>query len=170
MTSKTLWLGATASCLLGTILASLALAERRPVLDQIDVPHNYYFREMYLPQLTSGPSALAWTPDGKALVYSMQGSLWRQALDSGTAVQLTNGPGYDFQPDVSPDGNTVVFARYSADAIELNVLDLDSGTIVAVTAGGDVNVEPRWSPDGAHLAFVSTRQTAARPAAARTWS
>ena len=159
MTSKTLWLGATASLLLGTIVASPALAERRPVLDQIDVPHNYYFREMYLPQLTSGPSALAWTPDGKALVYSMQGSLWRQAIDSGTAVQLTNGPGYDFQPDVSPDGNTVVFARYNADAIELNVLDLDSGTIVAVTAGGDVNVEPRWSPDGAHLAFVSTRQT-----------
>ena len=87
--------------------------QRLPVLQQIDLPHNYYFREMYLPQLTSGPSAVAFTPDGQALVYSMQGSLWRQRLDSGVAEQLTAGPGYDYQPDVSPDGKQVVFARYA---------------------------------------------------------
>ena len=38
---------------------------------QIQLPHNYYYREMYLPQLTSGPSALTFSPDGKELVYSM---------------------------------------------------------------------------------------------------
>ncbi len=38
-----------------------AHAERLPVLPQIDLPHPYYFREMYLPQLTSGPSSLAWS-------------------------------------------------------------------------------------------------------------
>jgi len=41
------------------------LAERKPVLSQIRLPHNYYYREMYLPQLTSGPSALTFSPDGK---------------------------------------------------------------------------------------------------------
>ena len=156
--SSLMQLGSAMGLLCGALLATAAYAERRPVLDQIDVPHNYYFREMYLPQLTSGPSSLAWTPDGTALVYSMQGSLWRQALDSDTAVQLTRGPGYDFQPDVSPDGSKVVFAHYRADAIELNSLDLESGEITALTTGGDVNVEPRWSPDGARLAFVSTRR------------
>ncbi len=35
-----------------------ALAERKPVAAQIQLPHNYYYREMYLPQLTSGPSAI----------------------------------------------------------------------------------------------------------------
>ena len=149
------------SCIaVGALFASLfsasVFAERRPVLDQIDVPHSYYFREMYLPQLTSGPSSLSWMPDGKSIVYSMQGSLWRQQLDTGTAVQLTAGPGYDFQPDVSPDGSSVVFARYLADAIELHVLDLASGTGRALTKSGAVNVEPRWSPDGSRLAFVST--------------
>ena len=147
----------------GVLLASLysvgAQAERRPVLDQIDVPHSYYFREMYLPQLTTGPSSLSWTPDSKSLIFSMQGSLWRQDLDADTAVQLTAGPGYDFQPDVSPDGAEVVFVRYLADAIELNVLNLASGAITALTNGGAVNVEPRWSPDGNRLAFVSTRDS-----------
>jgi len=42
-----------------------ANAARGPVLGQIQLPHNYYYREIYLPQLTTGPSALAFSPDGK---------------------------------------------------------------------------------------------------------
>src|SRR5437764_11328531 len=37
--------------------------------------------------------------------------------------QLTSGPVYDYQPDWSPDGRTVVFARYAHDRIELELLD-----------------------------------------------
>jgi len=136
-----------------------ARADREPVLKQIRVPHDYYYREMYLPQLTTGPGSLAWSPDGRTLVYSMQGSLWRQDIDSGLARQLTAGPGYDYQPDWSPDGTRIVFVRYLNDAVELQVLDLASGEITALTSGGDVNLEPRWSPDGSRLAFVSTRDT-----------
>ena len=60
----------------------LSSAQRDPVLQQVDDPHAYYYREMYLPQLTTGPSAAAWTSDSRTLVYSMAGSLWRQKLDS----------------------------------------------------------------------------------------
>ncbi|HET7756004.1 MAG TPA: hypothetical protein VFK87_02005, partial [Steroidobacteraceae bacterium] len=35
-----------------------------------DLPHPYYYREMYLPQLTSGPGSVAWAPDSRAVVYS----------------------------------------------------------------------------------------------------
>lgn len=147
-----------AGCLL-LLVASGALAEREPVLSQIKVPHDYYFREMYLPQLTTGPGSVAWLPDETALVYTMQGSLWRQALDERVAQQLTGGAGYDYQPDVSPDGRRVVFSRYDGAAIELWVLDLESGEARALTTGGHVNVEPRWSPDGSRIAFVSTRDT-----------
>ena len=55
-------------------IAYLSFAQRIPVLNQIDLPHNYYFRELYLPQLTSAPSSLAWMPDNKSLIYSMAGS------------------------------------------------------------------------------------------------
>ncbi|NQV87556.1 MAG: CehA/McbA family metallohydrolase, partial [Woeseiaceae bacterium] len=104
-------------------------------------------------------SSLAWMPDGESLVYSMQGSLWRQGIDADVAVQLTAGPGYDFQPDVSPDGAEVVFVRYLADALELHVLNLETGAVTPLTNSGAVNLEPRWSPDGSQLAFVSTRDT-----------
>jgi Tol biopolymer transport system component len=131
-------------------------AQREPVLKQIDLPHSYYFREMYLPQLTTGPSAAAWSPDSYSLVYSMAGSLWRQELRSAKAEQLTAGPGYDYQPDWSPDGRWLVFARYDHDAVELWSLDLRDGKSRKMTSGGAVNAEPRFSPDGKRLAFVST--------------
>jgi Tol biopolymer transport system component len=136
--------------------SQLLPAQRDPVLKQIDVPHRYYYREMYLPQLTTGPSAPAWTPDSQALLYSMAGSLWRQNLDSTVAEQLTAGAGYDYQPDCSPDGRWVVYSSYLKDAIELWALDLRSRRAVQLTSGGAVNVDPRFSPDGKYIAFVST--------------
>jgi TolB protein len=146
---------------LATVLILFAVcassqAQRKPVLQQIDLPHSYYYREMYLPQLTSGPSSVAWSPDSSEVVYSMAGSLWRQKLDSDTAVQLTDGPGYDYQPDWSPDGKSIIFVSYQKDAMELWLLDLASGKTAQLTNGAAVNVEPRWSPDGKRIVFVST--------------
>ena len=134
----------------------VSLAQREPVLKQIDLPHPYYFREMYLPQLTTGPSSAAWSPDSKTLVYSMAGSLWRQDLGRDMAEQLTSGPGYDYQPDWSPDGRWIVFSRYGHDAVELWSLDLQTSQQRQLTSRGAVNVEPRFSPEGKRLAFVST--------------
>jgi len=139
------------------LLSSLpAFSQRDPVLKQIDLPHAYYYREMYLPQLTTGPSSAAWLPDSQTLIYSMGGSLWRQKLGSDDAEQLTDGPGYDYQPDCSPDGRWVVYDSYYKDAIELWALDLTTMQSRPLTAGGAVNVEPRFSPDGKRIAFVST--------------
>jgi Tol biopolymer transport system component len=145
--------------LLLTLFATVSSAQhpqREPVLQQVKVPHGYYWREMYVPQATSGPSAVTWSPDGREIIYSMQGSLWRQRIGTTEARQLTAGPRYDYQPDWSPDGRSVVFASYDGEAIELRTLDLERGTINTILANGAVNLEPRWSPDGKRLAFVST--------------
>ncbi len=138
-------------------LPLLVQADREAVLKQIDVPHNYYYREMYLPQVTSGPSSVTWSPDGKSLIFSMQGTLWKQNLDSTTAQQLTSGPGYDYQPDWSHNGKWIVFAKYDRDAVELHLLNLETGKVSQLTTGGAVNVEPRWSPDDSRIVFVSTQ-------------
>jgi TolB protein len=142
--------------LLAAVTAGPSAAQRKPVLPQIDLPHPYYFREMYLPQLTSGPSSVAWSPDSGEVVFSMAGSLWRQEIDASVARQITDGPGYDYQPDWSPDGKSVVYCTYWKDAIELWLLDLGTGKTQQLTSGGAVNVEPRWSPDGKRIVYVST--------------
>ena len=144
-------------CLLFALFATPACAQRRPVLPQIDEPHPYYYRELYLPQLTSGPSSLTWGPDSKELIYSMAGSLWRQKINSGDATQLTDGAGYDYQPDWSSDGKSIVYVSYQKDAMELWLLDLATGKTSQLTSGGAVNAEPRWSPGGKKIIWVSTQ-------------
>jgi len=132
-------------------------AAREAVLNQVKLPHNYYWRELYIPQLTTGPSAAAFMPGGEELIYSMAGSLWRQELRSDVAVELTDAYAYyDHQPDVAPDGGSVVFSRYDGRAFELWRLELASGHADALTSNGGVNVEPRLSPDGRQIAWVST--------------
>jgi hypothetical protein len=141
-------------------VANAAEAGREPVLKQVDLPHSYYWRELYIPQLTTGPSSVSFTPDGGALVYSMGGSLWRQPIGSDEAIELTHArSAYDYQPDVAPDGRSVVFSRYAADAIELWTLDLATGRERQLTSNKGVNVEPRLSPDGKRIAWVSTQGT-----------
>ena len=127
------------------------------MLQQIKVRHPYYYREMFIPQVTSGPSA-------RRLVARRARA---DLLDAGLALaparrkrtrrrQLTDGPGYDYQPDWSPDGRRVVYASYRDDAIELRLLDLATGESAPLVANGAVQLEPRWSPDGRRLAFTST--------------
>ena len=142
--------------LVASVPGASAAAVPVAVPPALDLPHSYYYREMYLPQLTSGPSSLAWAPDSRTLAYSMAGSLWRQSLDSTSAEQLTDGPGYDYQPDWSPDGRYLVYASSLGPAIELMLLELVSGHVTQLTHGGAVNVEPRFAPDGQRIVFVSS--------------
>src|SRR3989442_13291618 len=122
--------------------ATPAFAQREPVLKQVGVPHAYYWREMYVPQVTSGPSASTWSPDGRELIYSMQGSLWRQRLGSRVAQQLTAGEGYDYQPDWSPPGRPLVFSPRAADAARRAPLHLPPHTGQPGTAHRAANVAP----------------------------
>jgi TolB protein len=142
--------------IVGIGVAAVVDADRRGLYPQIDLPHPYYYHEMYLPQLTSGPSSVTFSPDSREVIYSMAGSLWRQRLDSTAAVQLTDGPGYDYQPDWSPDGRSVIYVTYRHDALELARLDLASGVTTLLTTQGAVNVEPKISPDGTRLVWTST--------------
>ena len=149
---------AAALCVVSAPPAAHAV-ERAPVLAQVSAPHSYYWREMYVPQLTGGPSSLAWSSDGEALFFSMQGRIWRQRLDSSRAEEVAAAGGYDYQPDVSPDGKSLVFSRSAGDAINLILRDLVSGKETPLTQGDAVNLEARWSPDGGKIAYVTTAES-----------
>jgi hypothetical protein len=154
--------GARALLAVAALLAAGAApgAGREPVLSQVALPHSYYWRELYIPQVTTGPGSVAFMPSGEEVIYSMDGSLWRQRIGAGDLFEITHAEGaYDYQPDVAPDGNSVVFSRYDGNAIELGRLDLASGSTDSLTANGGVNLEPRISPNGRQLVFVSTAGT-----------
>ena len=131
------------------LAATGAEAARERVLKQIDLPHDYYYRELYLPQATSGPSGADFSPDGERLAYAMGGSLWVQRIGGDEARELTHADGYDHQPDWAPDGKSIVFVRYRDDALELWSVDPESAKERQLTRGGAGDPGPgRAGPDG----------------------
>jgi Tol biopolymer transport system component len=106
----------------------------------------------------NGGSGLAWTPDGRSLVYgelqvfrtfAVHADLSLVDVETGAVRRLTRGArAYD--PDVSPDGRTIVFARKMGDRSELHTVSLDGEGLRPLTASAP-GVEwsgPRWSPRG----------------------
>jgi len=134
---------------------SVCFAARLPVLQQIDLPHPYYFREMYLPQLTSGPSSLAWSPDSRD---------WSTPWRARCAPESRRGT----VPAAASHSNSRLLLRLSAGLVAGRSMVIYSRIAMmrwsygywnwpvhSQAAPGQwcVNVEPRFSPDGRRIVF-----------------
>jgi len=129
-------------------------AGREPVLAQIQVPHSYYYREMYLPQPTSGPSAVAWSPDGSKICYSSRHGLWIVPSSGGEASQLFSDGELDTEPVWSPDGKSIVFTSDRGGSPQLYRMPAQGGRAQRLTFEGNYNASADISPDGKSLALV----------------
>ena len=128
----------------GVLLLAAVLASDSLTAHVIQIPSAYqrifggggstmYMESMYLPPVTTGPWAPAWSPDGRWIVVAMRGSLWRVPADGGVAEQLTAGPHYDSQPDWSPDGRQIAFTRDTGTVIDIWTIDADGGNPTAAS-------------------------------------
>jgi hypothetical protein len=75
----------------------------------------------------------------------------------GVPRRLTEGPGEDFHPTVSPDRRSVAFERARGANYDLRLLDQQDGRVRRLTWGRADDAEPTWAPDNRRLAFVSDR-------------
>lgn len=118
--------------------------------------------------LRNGGSGLAWTPDGKTLVYDEPDRyrLFRSVSDlrrldvrSGRSRRLTRGLRAR-DPDVTPDGSTVVFVRRFPDRSDVFAIGLDGARLRRITQSPpDTEWSgPRVSPDGRRV--VASRWSA----------
>ena len=52
-----------------------------------------------------------WSPDGRFIAYSSDRGgkfdIWVQQVSGGDPLRITKGPGHNWQPDWSPDGNSL---------------------------------------------------------------
>ncbi len=115
----------------------------------------------------AGGDALAFTPDGRVLIYDepeveglfrTQGGL--RALDLATGRRRWIARGLRAgDPDVSPDGARVVCVRRHADRGELALVDLHTGAARDLTASPPQTQwsSPRFGPSGAEI--VASRFT-----------
>jgi len=65
-------------------------------------------------------------------------------------------------PDVSPDGKTLLFSTDMWGAFELAELDLESQSIERLTFDQGINTHPRYSPDGRSILYLSRRNGASQ--------
>ena len=53
------------------------------------------------------------SPDGKWLVFNAVGYLWKKALPGGKPERITNGNDFEFEPQFSKDGKTLLFTTWN---------------------------------------------------------
>jgi len=124
------------------------------------IPHD-------LTQLTydeGHKSFLAWSPDGRYLIYSAPVASAGNGLElfsldvndlSKPPVQLTNRKGDDTQASWSPDGQTIAFVNNGRDDKIRQIYFMDPfGQNLRRISYDYEEYAPVWSPDGQQLLFV----------------
>jgi Tol biopolymer transport system component len=152
----------------GRMLAVTAQRRGKDVLYLFDVRARSEAARFDLPlESINSPS---WSPDGRRLVVSGTTGgvtdLYLVNADGTNLRRLTNDAFGDFQPQWSPDGNTIAFAtdRDSASFELLRfkpwriaLLDIPTGAITMLPRQAGLNLNPQWAPDGRSVAFLSDR-------------
>src|SRR5690606_8064359 len=113
-----------------------------------------------------GMEQLAWSPDSKIVAYtcrkktgkeyalSTNSDIYLYRVESGETLNITEGmPGYDTNPQFSPDGKYIAWQSmeregYESDKNRLFVMDLQSKEKTYVTENFDYNTDAFiWNAD-----------------------
>jgi len=77
--------------------------------------------------------------------------------DGSNQTRLTNTREFEIDPDWSPDGTKIAFARQVEYAYEIFVMNADGSGQTRLTHLSDA-MAPDWSPDGMQIAFVKANE------------
>ena len=89
--------------LLALLLVAWASQQQRPLVDAGR-------RSMAVPA-AFGPIQPRLSPDGRQIVFSYQGAVWRMPRDSGPMTRLTQGAGFDIEPVWSRDAQLIAYVN-----------------------------------------------------------
>ena len=106
--------------------------------------------------MTSGPSGATWSPDGRELIYSMQGLLWRQAVGSGVSAPAHHRTGLRLPARLVSRRALVAYAatRSAPSIFACSISPREKPDPWLPTAPSTWSLVGR--PDGRRLAFVSS--------------
>jgi tricorn protease len=98
------------------------------------------------------------SPDGKTIVFSYEGDLWR--LDEGqkVAMRLTGMEGEETYPRISPDGQWIAFTGSQYGGQDIFLIPIDGGEIQQLTFHEASDEVDSWSWDSQHIYFTSDRE------------
>jgi Tol biopolymer transport system component/DNA-binding winged helix-turn-helix (wHTH) protein len=105
-----------------------------------------------------------WSPDGKKIVYQRNAGepglseLFIYSIETGKTENITNHPGFDADPNFSPDGSQLVFASSRDGNAEIYIMNSDGTDVRRLTNSPAWDNHPVFSPDGTTIAFNSDRE------------
>jgi len=104
----------------------------------------------------------SFSPDGKSIVYSSFREenvyeIYELELADGSVNRLTNRLGVSNAPEVSPDGQSIVFMRWTQASNQYQIWLMDRNGENAGNISRTLGWDPTWSPDGRHILFASDR-------------
>ena len=121
------------------------------------------------PQIvTSGATSFDISKDEKEIAFTLNGDLYTTMTDYATTKRLTTTPEEEAQPNISPDGRTIVYSSerngtWSIFAMKLQnksdkqftyATDIKEETLIS---GKDPATLPKFSPDGKKIAYLANR-------------
>ncbi len=95
------------------------------------------------------------SPDGKWLVFSAVGHIWKKKLPDGKPQRLSKDDGhFEYWPTFSPDGKTVAYVTWSDDNLgAIHKIPFKGGKSVRVTTEPGYYYNPAYSPDGSIIVY-----------------
>lgn len=109
---------------------------------------------------------VAASPDSRSLVFisDRAGSphVFRSDADGSNLKQLTFGEAIDSRPDISPDGNWVIYSSWLNAQSRIWKVAIDGGTPLRLTDFD--SLAPTFSPDGRSIACITPVRSPASPA------
>lgn len=112
-----------------------------------------------------GKSSVAWSPDGKSIIYvystrDYPSDLALVSTNGKTSIILTATKGGEFYPTWSPDGKQIAYIYWeSSEAlVELRIMELEGRAVRRIDTVPIALTSIDWSPDGEWIAFASTEK------------
>ena len=97
------------------------------------------------------------SPDGKTIVFSYKGDLYKVAGSGGDAVPLTLHEAYDYMPVFSRDGKWLAFASDRYGNFDVYIMPSTGGEARRLTYHSATDLPYDFTPDGKYVLFGTTR-------------
>jgi tricorn protease len=97
------------------------------------------------------------SPDGKTIVFTYKGDLYRVPAAGGTAIALTVHEAHDFMPVWSNDGKSIAFASDRYGNFDIFMMPAEGGTATRLTSHSAQEYPYAFSADNKNILFGSAR-------------
>ncbi len=101
------------------------------------------------------------SPDGRTIVFTYRGDLYRVPSGGGDAVQLTQHAAHDMMPVWSPDGRHIAFASDRHGNFDVYLMPATGGEARRLTVHSAHEYPYSFTPDGEAVVFGAARMDAA---------